>query len=116
MVDRLKDTEDLKLESLFRSPPIEDAGFSGRVVSKIRRQIWIRRLALPIAFVVGGAVAVRPLSQLVMALYGVIAGITQKFDSQLDISSFFQIPHASAMVLGVLFLGVALAAARMMED
>lgn len=116
MVDRLKDKEDLKLESLFRSSPIEDAGFSGRVVSRIRRQIWIRRLALPIAFVVGGAVAVKPLSQLVMALYGVVAAMPQKIGSRAEISSIFEIPHLSTIVLGLLLLGVVLATTRLLED
>ena len=64
MVDRLKDNEDKLLESLFRSDPVPDNGFSLKIVSEIKRRIWIRRLTLPAAFVVGAAIAVKPLSQL----------------------------------------------------
>lgn len=116
MAERLKDREDLELESLFRSAPIEDAGFSDRVVGRIRRQIWIRRLALPIAFVVGGAIAVRPLSQLVMALYDVVAAMPQKIGSRAEISSIFEVPHLSTVVLGLLLLGVVLVTIRLLED
>lgn len=116
MVDRLKDKEDLKLESLFRSERIADAGFSDRVVSRIRRQVWVRRLALPIAFVVGGAIAVKPLSQLVMTLYGVAASVPQKLGSQAEIASIMQLPHASTVIMGVLLLGVVLLTTRMLED
>jgi len=64
MAEKIKDAEDLLLESLFRSEPIADAGFSERVVKRIRRAIWIRRLALPLALLAGTAIALRPLLQL----------------------------------------------------
>ena len=67
MAEKLKDAEDRMLESMFQSDPIEDDGFSRRVVSRIRRRLWIRRLALPLAMLFGGAIAVKPLSQLVTA-------------------------------------------------
>ena len=58
MVDRMKDAEDLKLESLFASDPIADGGFSTRIEKRIRRQLWVRRLALPVALIIGGSIAV----------------------------------------------------------
>ncbi len=67
MADKIKDAEDLLLESMFRSEPIDDDGFSGRIVSRIRRHIWLRRLALPIAMLAGAAIAVKPLMQLIAA-------------------------------------------------
>ena len=56
------------LESMFRSEPIDDDGFSGQIISRIRRRIWLRRLALPIAMLVGAAIAIKPMMQLVAAL------------------------------------------------
>jgi len=67
MADKIKDAEDRLLESMFRSEPIDDDGFSGRIVSRIRRRIWLRRLALPIAMLVGAAIAIKPMMQLVAA-------------------------------------------------
>ncbi len=67
MAEKLKDAEDRMLESMFQSEPIEDDGFSKRVVLRIRRRLWVRRLALPVATVIGGAVSLKPLSELVIA-------------------------------------------------
>ena len=67
MAERLKDAEDRLLESVFRSEPIADDGFSQRVVTRIRRRIWLRRLALPVAVLVGGAIAIKPAWQLLAA-------------------------------------------------
>jgi hypothetical protein len=68
MAEKLKDAEDRLLESMFAAGPIEDDGFSKRVVTRIRRRLWLRRLALPVAMLVGGAIAVKPASELVIAL------------------------------------------------
>ena len=57
MADRLKDSEDAALEALFKSEPIADDGFSARVVARVRRRIWVRRLALPTAVAAGAAIA-----------------------------------------------------------
>ena len=67
MVEKLKDAEDRLFEAMFRSEPIPDDGFSGRVVTRIRRDIWVRRLALPVAMLIGGAFAVKPALQLLVA-------------------------------------------------
>ena len=68
LAEKLKDAEDRLLESMFAAKPIEDDGFSKRVVTHIRRRLWIRRLALPVAMAVGGAIALKPASELVIAL------------------------------------------------
>jgi len=65
MADKIKDAEDRLLESMFRSEPIDDDGFSDRIVTRIRRHIWLRRLALPIAMLTGAAIAIKPLLQVV---------------------------------------------------
>jgi hypothetical protein len=68
MAEKLKDAEDRLLESMFAAEPIADDGFSKRVVSRIHRRIWLRRLALPVAMVIGGAIAIKPASELVIAV------------------------------------------------
>jgi hypothetical protein len=68
MAEKLKDAEDRLLESMFKAEPINDDGFSQRIVTRIRRRIWLRRLALPVAMLVGGAIAIRPATELVIAV------------------------------------------------
>jgi hypothetical protein len=68
MAEKLKDAEDRLLESMFKAEPIDDDGFSQRIVTRIRRRIWLRRLALPVAMLVGGAIAIKPASELVIAV------------------------------------------------
>ncbi len=65
MADKIKDAEDRLLESMFRSEPIDDDGFSDRIITRIRRRLWLRRLALPIAMLTGAAIAIKPLFQVV---------------------------------------------------
>ncbi len=64
MAEKTQDAEDRLLGSMFESESIADDGFSNRVMGRIRRQIWVRRLALPIAMLLGGAIAVEPATQL----------------------------------------------------
>lgn len=68
MVDRMKDEEDLALEALFASEPIADDGFSERVVARINRRAWTRRLVLPLAAAAGLAIAAKPALELLRAL------------------------------------------------
>ncbi len=65
MAEKMKDAEDRALESMFQSESIANDGFSDRVVGRIRRQLWVRRLALPTAMVAGAAIAVKPATQLI---------------------------------------------------
>jgi hypothetical protein len=68
MAEKLKDAEDRLLESMFKAEPIDDDGFSERIVTRIRRRMWLRRLALPVAMIVGGAIAIKPATELVIAV------------------------------------------------
>lgn len=76
MVDRMKDKEDLALEALFRSEAVRDAGFSRRVMKRVRRRVWLRRLALPVALLVGGAVAFQPAVEVASALLALVSGLS----------------------------------------
>ena len=64
MAEKMQDAEDRLLSAMFQAEPIADDGFSEQVVRKVRRQMWIRRLALPIAMLVGASIAVKPALQL----------------------------------------------------
>jgi hypothetical protein len=72
MVDRIKDSEELRLEALFRSDPLPDNDFSAKVMARVRRQIWIRRLTMPIALVLGGLIALKPATEVVSSMFKVI--------------------------------------------
>lgn len=75
MADKIRDADDQMLEALFSSEPIADNGFSGRVVSKIRRRLWIRRLTLPTAAAIGAAVSLKPLGALVAMLFSFVESL-----------------------------------------
>ncbi|MDJ0940274.1 MAG: hypothetical protein QNJ00_10975, partial [Woeseiaceae bacterium] len=77
MADSTKDAEDRMLESMFAAEPIADDGFSKAVVARVRRRIWLRRLALPIAMVTGGAIAVKPASELVIAVSKLLSAVPE---------------------------------------
>lgn len=108
MADRLKDREDLRLEALFESAPIADDGFSGRVMTRIRRQIWVQRLTLPVAFVVGAAISARPLMQLIDAVSGLLKFIPQTVAGNMGTLPIADLPQLPALVLGTTVLLAAL--------
>lgn len=116
MVERLKDKEDRKLESLFASESIADNGFSQKVVSRVRRRIWIQRLSLPIAFVVGGAIAVKPLSQFVAAMSKMFVFIPQSFSSRIESVPFDRLPPVSSIFIAATLVMVFLLVSRLLED
>jgi hypothetical protein len=59
MAEHRDDNQDRYLRTLFAEPPIADDGFSRRVVRKIRRRLWVDRLAMPVAILIAAAVAAR---------------------------------------------------------
>ncbi len=117
MVDRIKDEEDRLLESMFESAPIADDGFSVSVVRRVRRRLWLRRLAIPLAALIGGAVAIKPLTGFVMAVANLSAllppeliGSATKFVPQLPTT---QLP---TIVLGAMLLAAILLGLRTLEE
>ena len=122
MAERLKDAEDRMLESMFQSESIADDGFSRRVVSRIRRRLWIRRLALPVAMLLGGAVAIKPLSQLVTAASKLLSVIPQglfevpmSWLPQME-SIVFGASIDQMVVLAAMLLAAGLLGTRMLVD
>ena len=65
--------EEGRLSELFEAltPPLEDEGFSANVVRRIRRRAWLRRTVLGAAVIVGGVLALGPLSELSVLISGV---------------------------------------------
>ncbi len=115
MADRLKDDADRKLEALFRHDPVQDDGFSARVVSRVRRRMWVQRLSLPAAFVIGAIFAAKPFVQLVEFVPQIVGmlpqGVARIVDLPLD-----GIPQLSTIVLAVLLLAVTMMLGRLLEE
>jgi len=112
MAEKIKDAEDRLLESLFESPPLADDGFSARIVSRVNRQLWFRRLTLPVAVVIGGAVAFKPLAGLVTAL----ANLSTLIPQDLVSGATSSIPQFQTIVLGAVLLAVGLVSMRLLAD
>jgi len=112
MADIRKDAEDRMFESLFRSTPIADDGFSDRVVTRIRRRLWLRRLALPVALVFGSAIAFKPVEELAMAASRLFAVMPP----ELVKAPVAWLPDVQTMVLGAVLLVAGVFGARMIEN
>jgi hypothetical protein len=112
MAEKIKDAEDRLLESLFESPPLADDGFSIKIVRKVNRRLWMRRLTLPTAAVIGGAIAFKPLTGLV----SVLSGLSTMIPTELVSGAASSIPQLQTIVLGAVLLGVGLLSMRLLED
>jgi len=115
MAERMKDKEDLRLEAMFRSAPVPDDGFTTRVVSRIRRRIWVRRLSLPIAVAVGAAISAGPILEVVKV---VPALINPLFGSTFNIERLVaaDLPQISTFLFGAGLVAVIFLASKALED
>ena len=112
MAERIKDEQDRLLESMFESAPIADNGFSRQIMRRIRRKLWIRRLTLPAAVLIGGLVAFQP-------VVGVLKGVLQLLSSlpvELLPSLEGSLPSLQLIVTGALVLFVLMFSLNMIED
>ena len=116
MVERMKDSEDLKLESLFASESIADNGFSDRVMKQVKRRIWVRRLALPIAFVIGGSIAVKPLAGLVTSLFKLVSALPANVGVSAESLPTDLLPGGPTMLLGVMAVFAVAMIGKMLEE
>ena len=112
MAEKLKDAEDRLLESMFQSAPIADDGFSKHVVTRIRRRLWLRRLSLPVAMLIGGGIAVRPMSELVLAASKLLTVIPQDV---LAVPTDW-VPQMQLVILGAMLLAAGGLGMRLVED
>ena len=112
MADRLKDAEDRLLESMFDAAPIADDGFSERIVRRIKRRLWLRRLALPIAVLIGTAIAVEPAVDFVQALLG----LSELMPSKLVSVPIDWIPQLQIVVLAGMLVVTGIVGLRILEE
>lgn len=112
MAEIIKDAEDRFLESVFRTDSVADNGFSRMVMRRIRRRLWIKRLAMPIAVVVGAAVAFKPL----VGLAAMLAGILQLVPDDMLASASQALPHLSTYILGAMLLAACMLGLRTIEE
>ena len=115
MAERLKDKEDLALEALFKSDPLADDGFSVQVVSRVRRRIWIRRLAMPIAILIGGAISAGPVLEVLNFLPELMSslfGASLAFD-RVPVDS---LPQVSTILTGAALVMAMLLGSKLLEE
>ena len=111
----MKDAEDLKLEALFSEDAIADDGFSAKVVSRVRRQVWVRRLSLPVAIMLGSLVGIKPLLELAGTLPQIFSVIpVDKLG--LDLISGYTLPQGSTLMIGAALIMAVVLAGRLLEE
>jgi hypothetical protein len=105
----MKDNEDRALEALFASEPIADDGFSNRVLARVRRRVWIQRLALPTAFVAGLAIAAKP----ALEILGVLSGLATMLplEAAPNVRSMVEAAGSMTNATTMVFVGVTAVAA-----
>mgnify|MGYP001823834575 FL=1 len=97
---------------MFASSPIADDGFSALVVRRIRRKMMLRRMSLPLAALIGGAIAFKPL----LALAGFAQQLLLQLPDELVAGATDSLPALQVVVTGGLLLLVAVMALSMIED
>ena len=112
MAERLKDNEDRLLESMFASAPIADDGFSAMIEKKVRHRLWLRRMVLPVATMVGALVSFKPLAGLATAFASLASLLPKEF---LDAPQQL-VPQLPMIVLGAMLLATCLLALRTLEE
>lgn len=112
MADKTSDALDRLLASAFEAEPIADDGFSARIVSTIRRRIWINRLALPVAVFVGAAFALKPAIQLVNALLPLLNVVPAEIAS----APMQYLPQLQIIVLGGLAFAAGITLLKILEE
>ena len=112
MAEKIKDEEDRVLEALFASGPVADDGFSDQLLHRIRRRLWIRRLILPTAVVVGAVIAFKPL----LAAATIVLNLAAALPLDLTVPVSDSIPPLQTILLGGLLLGVGLFSIRLVQE
>jgi hypothetical protein len=112
MADKTSDAIDRLLASAFAAEPIADDGFSDRIVTKLRRRIWVRRLALPVAVLVGAAIAAKPALQLVYALLPLLNVVPVELAS----APMQFLPQIQLIVLGGMAFAAGITLVKMLEE
>ena len=112
MADKTSDAVDRLLTSAFAAEPIADDNFSNRIVAKLRRRIWVNRLALPVAVVVGAAFALKPALQIGNALVPLL----QSMPVELGSLPMQFLPQIQLVVLGGMAFAAAVTLVKLLEE
>ena len=115
MAERMKDEADAKLTAMFESSPVADDGFSTRVMSEVRRRMWVRRLSLPIALAIGLAISAKPLAQLVGIVPGLLSSVFGR-TINLEAFAFADTRQMAIMLFGGTLAMVLVIASRVLEE
>jgi len=112
MAEKTSDAVDRLLAAAFASEPIADDGFSDSIVARLRRRIWVRRLALPVAVVVGAGIALKPAVQLFSALLPLLNVVPVELAS----APMQFLPQLQLIVLGGMTFAAAITVIKMLEE
>lgn len=112
MAEKVKDAEDRMLESLFASDSIADDGFSAQIVHRINRRLWLRRLTLPTAVLIGGTISFKPLAGLAAMLGNFVGAVQIDFLGPVTAA----LPQIQMLVMGGVLLGIGLLSMRILQD
>lgn len=112
MVERMKDGQDRLLEAMFASKPIADDGFSALVVRRIRRKLLLRRLTLPIAALIGGLLAFKPVG----GLLSIALRVLEQLPGEFVAATVAGLPTLQTVVTGGLILAAVVLSLSMLED
>jgi hypothetical protein len=112
MADKTTDAVDRVLAAALAAEPIADDGFSDRIVTKLRRRIWVNRLALPVAAVVGAAIAAKPALQLLNALLPLLNVVPVELAS----APMQFLPQIQIIVLGGMAFAAGITLLKMLEE
>ncbi len=115
MAERVKDDTDRLLESMFRDDPVADAGFSARVVGRVKRRMRARRLALAGAAVFGIAIAGKPLVDLLRLMPEIVRPVLSALPA-VDVLATVDVPELSTVIVGTMLLGGLLMIGQLLED
>ena len=112
MAEKTSDAVDRLLASAFAAEPIADDGFSNRIVARLRRRLWVNRLALPVAVLVGAAFALQPVVQIVGALLPLLNTVPVELAS----APLQFLPQIQWIVLGGMAFAAGVTLVKMLEE
>lgn len=112
MAEHLKDADDRMLEALFAAGPVADDGFSDRIVRRIRRRFWMRRVCVTVALLIGGAIAFKPS----LALAGIVVQLLADLPGRVLGISADAVPSATMLAGGGMLFLLVFVALRFLED
>jgi hypothetical protein len=112
MADKTSDAVDRLLASAFAAEPIADDGFSEGIVWKLRRRIWVNRLALPVAVLVGAAFALKPALQIVNGLLPLLNTVPVELAS----APMQFLPQMQLIVLGGMAFAAGVTLVKLLEE